>query len=216
MIICNYTGANYKSCLDLTLPTWKADKVIVYSDSDEFGIKMFEPTEDFDESCKRKILAIQRTIKENMGQNILWLDADCAMGDSIDEVFENPADVIATRMVRRDRDMPTVNAGVSFWKANDKTLQFCEKWLKIETEYRNEGGYCPEQTAFNQLVYEGYDGLAPWTASNVSENIYNFERDDTKQFAQGLKEYNPKIIHLKQKRWQDPFSLDLLKQRGII
>lgn len=205
-VICTYTGANYKECLDITQPTWQADKIVVYSDTDDFGIKMFEPSEDFNESCRRKIKIIQRTIQEYPGENVLYLDTDVAMTARVDEVFEKVEDIVATRMVRRERLMPVdVNAGVSFWKANWRTNLFCERWKKLER--KNQAHRYPEQNAFNQLCIEGYDGQAEWTVSNVSENIYNFERDKTKEFLEDIKIYKPKLIHLKTKRWQDEESM---------
>jgi lipopolysaccharide biosynthesis glycosyltransferase len=219
MIICSYIGRNFSDCMKLTLPTWKADKILIYSDTDDFGIKMFEPSEDPIESWHRKILIIQRTLKENPNENVLYLDGDVLMKGDVSEVFKNPADVIATRMVIRP-DRPyykEVNAGVSFWKSNERTLKFCEEWLKLEAELRKDPTIpYAEQRAFNTLIYKGYDGLAEWTCSNVSENVFNFERDDDKQFVNHYKEYNPKLIHLKQGKWKNQFILDFISKSNII
>ena len=209
MIIANYTGKNYKECLDITLPTWQAEKIVVYSDTNDFGIKMFEPSEDFNESCRRKIAIIQRTIQDYPNENILYIDTDVIMRDRVDEVFEKSEDVIATRMVRRERLMPLdINAGVIFWKSNWKTNLLCERWKKLEKKCQDFK--YPEQHAFNELCIQGYDGQAEWTVSNVSENIYNFERDHTKYFIPDLQTYRPKLIHMKTKRWQDKESLNAI------
>lgn len=210
-VICTYTGKNYRPCLDITLPTWKAEKIVVYSDTDEFGIKMFEPSEDFNESCRRKIAIIQRTIQEHRGENVLYLDTDVAMTDRVDEVFEKTEDIIATRMARRERLMPVdVNAGVIFWKAKNWTNLFCERWKRLEK--KNQAHRYPEQNAFHQLCLQGYDQQAEWSVSNVSENIYNFERDKTKEFLKDLELYKPKLIHLKTKRWQDEESMEAVNR----
>ncbi len=219
MIICSYIGKNYSDCLKLTLPTWKADKILIYSDTDDFGIKMFEPTEDRIESWHRKILIITRTLKENPGENILYLDGDVLMKESPEEVFKLPFDVIATRMVIRPErpQFQEVNAGVSFWKSNERTIKFCEEWLKLEEELKKDLTIpYAEQRAFNTLIYKGYDGLAEWTCSNVSENIYNGERDCDKQFVEMVNKYNPKLIHLKGRKWENKFILDFINNRNII
>ena len=210
MIICTYCSQNYKPCLDITLPTWKTDRVIVYSDTEEFGIKMFEPSDDFNESCRRKIQIIKRTLSENPGENVLYLDADVFMVAPVDEVFNIPSDIIATRMIRRvDREYyKEVNAGVSFWRANSNAIKFCDEWLNLEYEYsKNSTIKLPEQYAFNTLCFLGYDKQTPWSVSNVSEYVYNYERDTTDDFIRYLKVYKPKLIHLKKKRWLDMASL---------
>jgi hypothetical protein len=219
MIIVTYTGQNYKACTDITHPTWKADKILIYTDTDDFGEKLFKPSEDFNESCLRKIKVIKKAIEENQGQNILYMDTDVMMVDSIDEVFEHGFDIVATRMVKRP-DRPQyeeVNAGVSFWKATPETLAFCEEWLLLEKQYRPRKTIpYPEQRAFNDLLYMHYDKRDGLKIGNVSENIYNFERDDTKQFIDGLNTYKPKLIHLKGKRWQNEFCLNYMRNNGII
>jgi len=211
MIICNYTGKNYKECSNITLPTWQADKIIIYSDTDEFGIQMFEPSDDFNESCRRKIAIIQRTIQDYPKENILYLDTDVMMRERVDEVFKQKwEDIVATRMVRRERLMPLdVNAGIIFWRSNWRTNLFCEHWKRLER--KSQAFKYPEQHAFNDLCIDGYDGLKEWTVTNVSENIYNFERDKTKYFSLDLKKYRPKLIHLKTKRWEDEESLNIIK-----
>ena len=213
-MIINYTGWNYKKCLDITLPTWQGKKSI-YSDSDEFGIKLFQPLEEeknvanrfasemFNESCRRKILTVRNAIKENPGENLAYLDTDVYMTAPIDEVFENPQDVICTRMVHRKRGYAEVNAGIFFMKANERSLKFCDEWLKMEEAL---GGKLPEQKAFNYLCFKGYDRQAEWTVGNVSEEVYNFERDG-QEFIPDLQAKKPKLIHLKTKRWEDKESL---------
>jgi hypothetical protein len=219
MIIVNYTGQNYKECLDITLPTWKAEKILLYTDTDDFGEKLFKPSEDFNESCLRKIKVIKKAIEENLGENVLYMDADVMMTDRIDEVFDHNFDIVATRMVNRPErpHYHEVNAGVSFWRANKETLAFCEEWLLLEKQYRPRKTIpYPEQRAFNDLLYMHYDKRDGLAIGNVSENIYNFERDDTKQFIDGLHEFTPKLIHLKAKRWKNQFCLNYMRDNGII
>lgn len=208
MIIANYTGGNYQECLNITLPTWQAEKIIIYSDTDKFGIEKFEPTNDFNECCRRKILTIKDIIKDNQGENIVYLDTDVLMRERVDEVFQYPVDLIVTRMVRRERNHhPEINAGVFFIKANKRTLEMCDQWLELEAQNRNTEKY-PEQNALNQIAFQGYDGVGI-TVGNVSENIYNFERDSVRLFKKEIG--NAKLIHLKNKYWQNPEILQFIK-----
>lgn len=211
MIIANYTGENYGECLGITLPTWEAEKITIYTDTDKFGIKKYEPTTDFNESCRRKILTIKDIIKDNQGQNIVYLDTDVMMLADVSEVFGHPADLIVTRMVRRDRKHePSINAGVFFIKANPKTLAMCDMWLEMEERNRkNPDIKYPEQLALNEIAYRGYDGELDIKVSNVSENIYNFERDSVSAFKNEIK--NAKLVHLKRKYWQNPDVLSFVE-----
>jgi hypothetical protein len=205
-MIVTYTGANYKECLDLTLPTWqKYHDVTVYSDTEDFGIKMFEPSTDFNESCRRKILVIQRALKEN--PDIIYLDTDILLFGKID--VQKDYDIVATRMVHRfDKDgEKDINAGVSFWKSNERTLKFCEEWLKRDLEYRGKFKY-PEQHAFSELCYEGYDGLRDVKVGNVSERLYNLEHDNKRTLVEWVKKYRQIAVHLKTQVWRDKELVD--------
>lgn len=210
-MIINYTAQNYKECLNITLPTWKGE-VKIYSDSDEFGIKEYSPCYDFDDHCVRKIQTIKKAIKDNQGQNLVYLDTDVIMTGSINEVFDNPADLIVTRMVRRPKQAPEINAGVFFIRANERTLKMCDLWLKTEKEFRGKTKY-PEQNALDFIATQGYDGLIDLKVSNVSEKIYNCENDNPTHHLEDIKLYKPKLIHLKTQRWKDE---DFINRMNLI
>lgn len=213
MIICNYTSENYEKCLNVSLPTWKkvinVEKILVYSDTDKFGIKLFQKSQDFNESCRRKILIIKKTLEDNIGKDVLYLDTDCLLLGDTTIVFSRGYDLTVTRMVRRDRFKREINAGVSFWKANSESIQFCNDWLKKESDKKYT--IFPEQKAFNDLVYLAYDGLYNLDVGNVSENIFNYERDNEKEFLKYFKKYNPVIVHLKQGLWKQKNIMNLFK-----
>lgn len=61
------------------------------------------------------------------------------------------------------------------------------------------GGKLAEQKAFDYLCYQGYDHKAERTVGNVSEEVYNFERDGKELFSD-LRAKNTKLIHLKTKK----------------
>lgn len=206
MIICNNTAPNYQECLNITKPTWKGQLELYNLDADNFN-----------GHCTNKIISIYKCLLKHPDNNIIYLDTDVIQTKEIPEdIFTH--DILATRMVvRPERPYYTeVNAGVSFWKSNKKTIKFCEDWLELDKEYQKTDKSYPEQSAFNDLIYKGYDGKINIKTGNISENLYNFERDDTKQWINGIKEYNPYLIHMKQQRWKDEFSLNFLRTNGII
>lgn len=211
MKIINYTSENYKQCLDITSPSWTCDKII-YSDTDNFGIKIFEKTEDYDENCKRKILAIQKAVNDYPGENLLFLDTDCYVKNLPTDVFEKyNFDIAVTRMVRRKRVKKEINSGVIFIRSNDKTKNLCEEWINIHDDYSKKKYMFAEQKALNTLVYDAYDEKIDLQAINLSEEVYNFERDNAEEFLRDIHE-RTKILHLKQKIWYNKDVLNKLKE----
>lgn len=204
MVICNNTATNYKNCQDITLPTWKGKIELYHLEADNFS-----------DHCRNKILALKECMTKHIGEDILYLDSDVVMTREV--TYPSDHDLIVTRMVRRERDMPFINAGVFFIKSNDRTLRFVDRWLELESQYRkNKDIIYPEQQALNDLAYMGYDGLLDITVSNVSENIYNCEQDDTKKLLETIERYKPALIHLKSGKWKSPVVLDYLRKNGII
>lgn len=202
MIICNNTATNYKECQDLTLPTWKGQVELYHLEAD-----------NFDDHCRNKILALKECMLKHIGEDILYLDTDVVMTREL--TYPSDHDLIVTRMVRRERDMPFINAGVFFIRSNERTLKMVDRWLELEQQLRGKAIY-PEQEALNQIAYEGYDGLLDITVSNVSENIYNCEQDDTKKLLERAEKYKPALIHLKGGKWKSPVVLEYLRKNGII
>lgn len=212
MKIINYTSENYKQCLDITSPSWTCDKII-YSDTDNFGIKIFEKKEeDYDENCRRKIFAVKRAIQDYPGENLLFLDTDCYVKNLPTDVFEKyKFDIAVTRMVRRKRVKKEINSGVVFIRSNERTLKLCDEWLKLCDENLKDKKPCSDQKALNTLVYDAYDEKIDIQAINLSEEVYNFERDNAEQFLRDIHE-RAKILHLKQKIWYNKDVLNKLKE----
>lgn len=202
MIIINNTAPNYQECLDITKPTWKHE-VLQYN----FDGKTFN------EHCTNKIKATKDAVKNNKGKNLVYLDTDVFQVKPIPEsIFTH--DIITTRMVVRPerRQYEEVNAGVFFMKANDQTERFCEEWAELDKVYQQDPSIpYPEQRAFNDLCYKYYDNDLDIKISNVSENQFNLEDDDTKEWMERIEKHKPYLIHLKGKRWQQNFSMEWLK-----
>jgi hypothetical protein len=204
-MIVNNTAPNYRECLRITQPTWKGKLALYAFDGNTFN-----------EHCTNKIKAIQSAIKQYPNENIVYLDTDVIQTRELPEIWTH--DIIATRMVIRPERpyYKEVNAGVFFMKSNERTARFVEEWFELDKQYQQDPTIpYPEQRAFNDLCYKYYDS-GEISVSNISENLFNFERDDTKEWMKGIEKYNPYLIHMKQSRWKSEFSLEYLRSRGII
>lgn len=203
MIIVNNTAINYIECLMLMFPTWKKQGC-------GFDLYSFNGN-TFDEHCTNKIEAIKQSLIKHKGQNVLYLDTDVMMMDKISEdVFTQ--DIMVTRMVHRSDKggLKDINAGVSFWRANDRTIRFCDEWLALDKQYQGKHRF-PEQKAFNDLCYKYFDSCADISIGVLSERLYNFEHDNIKTFFDWIPKYRPKLIHLKSKRWAVEGVVERLK-----
>jgi hypothetical protein len=215
MIITAYCGGNFKSCLDITINSWSFCNNKIYTDSGEFGIQLFESsTTDFKESCRRRIVCLKKVLEENLGKNVLLLDVDVMIISNPEEVFENNFDIALTRMINRKNSIyEDANIGVVFCRSNERTIKMCDLWIETTEEYsKNLELSNPDQTALTDIAIKGYDGLIDLKVTNVSENIYNFERNDVKSWISGIKKYHPKIIHLKNKKWENKYCVNWLSE----
>lgn len=207
IVIVNNTADNYRECLDITKPTWKGEKDLYRLEG-----------QTFNQHCTNKIKSMISAIEKSKGQNLIYLDTDVMMrGELKDTLWTH--DILVTRMVNRPErpHYPFINAGVFLMKANDKTLRFCREWLELDKEYqKNPNIAYPEQQALNDLVYKYYDSETDITVGNISENIYNFERDDDKAFIKDFQKYNPRLVHLKGKKWQNNFIMDFVNKQGML
>jgi hypothetical protein len=214
MIITAYCGKNFRKCLELTSNSWGFCRNLIFTDTNDFGIQLFDcETADFKESCKRRIFCLQKTLKENIGEDILLLDVDIMIISSPIEVFQNPFDLALTRVINRKNSIyEDANIGVVFCKSNNKTIEMCERWIDTTDKYaQNENLGNPDQTALTDLALLGYDGLIDLKVTNFSENIYNFERNDIKSWTNGIIKYKPKIIHLKNGMWKNEYCINWIK-----
>jgi hypothetical protein len=213
MIITAYCGKNFRECLNITSKSWNFCKNFIFTDTEDFGIKLFEETTDFKESCKRRIHCLKKTLQENIQENVLLLDVDVLIAADPSEVFCNDFDLALTRVInRRNNIYEDANIGVVFCKSNKKTISMCEEWLELTEKYtENKSLTNPDQTALTDIALEGYDGLTNLKVTNFSENIYNFERNNIKNWTKGILKYKPKIIHLKNQMWKNKYCVNWLE-----
>jgi hypothetical protein len=214
MIIVAYCGRNFKDCLEITSQSWGFCKNFVFTDTDEFGTRFFDSeTTDFKESCRRRILCLQKVLLENKGEEFLLLDADVMVVCEPSEVFRHDFDLALTRVVQRRKSIyDDANIGVVFCRSNERTLDMCERWLALTEEYSsNEALTNPDQTALTDIAMQGYDGVIDLKVTNFSENLYNFERNDIAGWTGGILKYKPKMIHMKNGKWKNKYCVNWLK-----
>lgn len=216
MKVVTYCSGNFTKCLRTTLPSWieAGCEVTIYTDSVEEVGKAFGSVADVVEltddrssnkrvSCMRKIDTIQRAAETfSEGTRFAWLDSDCIVRKSLDEVLHhNQSTVICTRMVHRDYPYKSINAGVSFWRANADAIKFCKEWRVLAEKLKDKENL-NEQVAFHKTCYKYYDRASTITVSNVSEQLFNCERDKDDDFRELIKKADPFIVHLKGGRWK--------------
>lgn len=126
---------------------------------------------------------------------LAWIDIDCIMQHSIDDAIDNSYDIGVT--FRKNH----LNSGVNFWKHNQRSLNFLDKWGEVSLEL---GG---DQNALNTICNI--------TLSSTVNTIINIEYAKVKVFDSRI--YNnfffkkdqsrARIIHYKSKhRSKFPFS----------
>jgi hypothetical protein len=223
--IVTYCSSNFTDCLNKSIHTWSiaADAILVYTDDSEKlgamawpkGVEIKQIHDEKEtgkrENCMRKIDAIEAAITKGISKEIdfvTWLDADCFVLRDFRKLYLRiQADLLCTRMViRHARIIRTVNAGVSFWRVNESTLEFCKRWRARALELEPTRNL-HEQDAFNELCYKCFDWNGPCLVAPVSEKKFNLERDDKKGIndlmKRDIEKFKPFIVHLKGGRWEN-------------
>ena len=211
MQIITFCSLNYQKCLDLFVKTWQG-AVIVYTDSAKLEVPegvekkvITAETQDWNMNTFNKIKAIRQHLQDAKEDSaFLFLDVDCQMRGDVSEVFDEfpNHDVICTRMTSRQKNNADVNSGVIFFRVNERVKKLCKDWQALALQYQKDEVKLPEQTAFSNLCYEGFDKLRDLRVAGVSEMVYNSENDRCKDFGQQIEQYKPKIVHFKAGLWK--------------
>lgn len=217
--IVTYATKSYDDVLSFTLDSWKRSvptaDISVLSDTEGYHTKAFEPSDDRREHYRRRIECVRAIVKRLIedgreGDGVIYLDSDVyAEKDPSIVFYSHSHDLIVTRMIRRkDRSKKEINDGVIFFRANHRVLAMLDLWSEKELELAKQGVEFPAQKSLDRIATLAFDGLLPITASTCSENLFNFEREDIKDFKSGLMLYEPYLVHFKHqirayKDWKD-------------
>jgi hypothetical protein len=137
-----------------TYPNKKEDVIIIESEIKNDGTY---GTDGFHNIIEEKIDTIITTIKENMGDYILWMDADIQFfGNFMHEIKEKMDEGYDLVFQKEKRDMATVygyqspdggyNVGIALIKCSDETLDFYN-----DVKERMETN---EQPVINRMIME--------------------------------------------------------------
>jgi len=228
--ILTYCSKNYMDAFNFSIDSWlkiKADKIIIYTDFDlKFNsnrveiVKHFRPSKKWLVNVGRKIPTILHYLKRDNAGQIVFLDMDCYIVNDFSEVFEKDFDLAATRFFSEHAE--TISTGVWFARANERVIEFMERWDRLSYEYKIQGrGMKIAETAYEQY---SFSDLARKTYKNelickilpLEEKIYNCEHDNIEKWKEDIKEYHPKIIHFKKKSFTNKkFVTEIFKLAGV-
>ena len=215
--IITYCSGNFTDCLAKSLPTWlKANLAVTVFTDNKAALEAilppsvglvappeWEKSKNKRVSCTRKIETIAKSIKLEVADKLTWLDSDCFVLKDFTSIYDRvKADLLVTRMVlRKSRVNYSVNAGVSFWRVNERTEKFCQEWLKIAEELEPTVNL-HEQEAFNKLAYRCFDSFGQCSVAPVSELIFNLEHEQYDELKRLIAKGKAAIVHLKGGRWK--------------
>jgi len=222
MHILSILTEEYRDLLQLSIPSWlkfnTVNKIYLYTDFDwEPPSSRIVVINDVPKNlnwlqiCASKPF-LMRDLIETQSQkiNFIYLDADCVMFKDVSEVFETPFDIKAARL---HLARSPVNAGVFFFRSNERTLKFANDWIKLQEEIRASGrGLKPfknnyEQMAFSQLLRQANRvvGVSDLPAK------YNCEADSKDRLLSLVSTYHPSIVHFKGMTWKDRDFVNSIK-----
>jgi hypothetical protein len=228
--IVSYVAGEYAKCLAITLPTWlehsKAERIVIYTDvgdlanlTDDKRVEIrpyFKTRANGMVDCwRRKIEILIDAYNRCPTKFFCWLDADIYVAAPFKEAFFRMGShtIGATRMFNTtDRGRGEANAGVIFFRHEHSLEKFFHDWSikSQELEATGKAGIWFEQCAMSKLVHEAFHGMHRYTVAPLTDNLYNLEDDNTRRWFERIDRHKPKLIHLKQGRWQAPDNIERL------
>lgn len=216
---------NYEDVIDLTVPTWSSkdsvDRIYLYTDFNYTTedpkvevINILDETEDWLKIVGFKSLVLSHFIKNKITENFAFIDIDCILLKDVSEVFNHEFDVAATRMNKKK----SANSGVWFCKNSEGLINFSQQWDELQKKFlKQKKGVKPYHQSYSQLSFsEILHKNKNIKVLPIDENVYNCEHDTVDGWLKKIDKYNPKIIHLKGRRWRDKNCMNLLKNKKIL
>lgn len=233
--IITYVSGSYDKCLAVTLPSWlqntSAERIVVYKDLAEIKVDSSDVRVEFrslfrtaPESlavcCERKIEVLIDAFIRCQSKYFVWLDVDVYAAADFKDAFSKMGsnEIGGTRMFNQTkRGKGELNAGVIFFQAEPMLLVFLADWKEMAAEFRKtgQGGQWYEQLAASRLIHSAYHGQRSYSAAALSEELYNCEDDETKKWYLKIEVNRPKLIHMKNGRWQVPEMLSRMLQLAL-
>lgn len=126
---------------------------------------------------------------ENISKNewIAWIDIDCIMVESIDEVINKKFDIGLT--FRKNH----INSGVSFWQHNDRALKFLDLWCQMSLTFNGD------QNALNEICNIKSPEYINKTIKISGSKVKIFDAKIYNNFFFSKNQSEAKILHYKSK-----------------
>lgn len=215
---------DYAECLRIMLPTWVrnsgAASITVLSDGPISGLPdgvevmpCLRSPESWVDGCMLKAdhlsgFALQRF---EIGERVIFLDADCAVLRHLGQFAAGGEDLTLTRFSTDSLDYPkgagTCSSGAFAFTVNARALQFIDLWNQVQRLYAEAGhGIRPgkvaaDQYAFTDLARGRACGV---TVRGIDEHVWNNApaRSDEAWIAD-LAARNSAVAHFKGGRWKN-------------
>lgn len=218
-VVHTYCSENYSELfLKFFFPSWKRVlknvRFVIYTDgwvgSNECGIEyipFFPKSNDWSINTGRRYVALQdylkkvRILKEIY--NITFLDVDCFVVRDFFHVFEKDFDIGVTRL--NSPRNKTASAGMVFFK--NRGLEFVEDCLNRAKINKSKGiGMRAHRTSYMQKGFDTICKSGKFNIKNFSDDIYNSERDNLKEWYTSISKTKDKIciLHFKGGRGSNP------------
>ena len=215
-----YCSKNYEDAYKFVIDSWSrpenVTKVTIYTDWDlksnnpKVEIKnMFPESNSWIVGTGRRLDVIKDYSDRNKGQNknVLFLDIDCFLVKDVSEIFSRPFDIAITRLFTGEGYANrTATAGLWFAKLSPGYYNFIEDWFK-RAEQLKTAGYGVEDHRISYVQYSFTDiartKTPRYSVLPIDEKVYNSEHSDEREWYKLIRQYKPKILHYKGRRFRD-------------
>jgi hypothetical protein len=138
---------------------------------------------------------------------VLFLDIDCFIVKDVMEVFDKKFDIAISRLNSKESHTnKTATAGLWFARMNQGYLNFMNDWLEVAMDFKNLGiGLKKYHISYVQYSFTKVAKLktSRYEVLPIDENIYNSEHTLLAKWMKNIKQYHPKILHYKGRRFRD-------------
>lgn len=216
-----YCSKNYEDAYKFVINSYtkpeNVTKVTIYTDWDlksdnpKVEIKhMFEPSDNWIVGTGRRLDVIKDYSNLNRGQvkNVLFLDIDCYLVKDVSEIFSRPDyDIAITRLFSGNRYAnKTATAGLWFAKLTPGYYNFIEDWFNRAADLKAKGhGVVDHHISYVQYSFTDVARAATnrYSVLPIDEKVYNSEHSNERDWYNLIRQYKPKILHFKGRRFRD-------------
>ena len=215
-----YCSKNYEDAYNFVIDSWtkpsNVSKVTIYTDwdlkpaSSKVIVKnMFESSTSWIVGTGRRLDVIKHFSDEhkNKQSNVLFLDIDCYLVRDVSSLFSNGFDIAISRLYSgSDYADLTATAGLWFTKMTPGYYNFIEDWFKEAQSLKNiRIGVQDHRISYVQYSFTKVARklTSRYSVLPIDEKVYNSEHSDLNVWYTLIRQFNPKILHFKGRRFRD-------------